>query len=65
MLKNVGFSMEVAEKSSNETLLTFTFYQNPKGLFGWLMHPMIKMKQRQGNKEGMASLKEYIEKQNL
>lgn len=64
VLKNVGFSMEIKNETNNETLLVFTFYQNPNGFLGWLMHPMIKMNQKKGNKEGMLSLKEYIEKQN-
>ena len=62
VLKNVGFSMEIESDSPNNTILTFTFYQNPKGFFGWLMHPMVKMNQKKGNKEGMESLKKYIEK---
>ena len=62
ILKNVGFSMELVKKEENKTLLIFSFYQNPKGFFGWLMHPMVKINQKKGNKEGMESLKQYIEK---
>ncbi len=62
ILKNVGFSMEIETTPLSKTLLTFSFYQNTKGFFGWLMHPLIKMNQRKGNLEGLESLKQYIEK---
>jgi len=64
VLKNVGFSMEIEEEGEGKTRLVFSFYQNSKGFFGWLIHPMIKMNQKKGNKEGMESLKQYIEKKN-
>lgn len=57
-LKDSGFTMELEPLGRSQTLFTFTFYQRPKGIQGWLMNPFVRIMQGRGRRAGLASLKE-------
>ena len=64
-LKDSGFTMELDPVGHSQTLFTFTFYQRPRGIRGWLMNPLVRIMQSRGRRAGLASLKRLAEQADL
>ncbi len=61
MLKDSRFSRVLSPTSATPTQFTFTFYQQAKGVRGWLMNPMVRLMQGRGRRQGVTALKDHIE----
>ena len=53
--------MELDPVGHSQTLFTFTFYQRPRGIRGWLLNPFVRIMQSRGRRAGLASLKRLAE----
>lgn len=56
-----GFSLELEPMGPDETRVVFSFFHNPRGVFGRLMNPLIKLQQRRNRLLALSSLKLYAE----